>query len=167
MLILFIILLKNKFNLKFKVMKKHILLFIVGLLSLGCNSQDNEAKKTDNKTIEKPKGSWKVDKQFDENGNLISYDSIYSWSSSNKYDNLTAVDKDSIMKSFKSKFFTNFSQFENEGFEDIFSQDSLFSDHFFNDNFFGSPFGQDFIDVDKMRQQMIEKQKMKTDFFKL
>lgn len=143
-------------------MKKHILLFMVSILSLSCNSQDNNGNKTeetDKQITEVPKGSWKVDKAFDENGNLISYDSIYSWSSHNKYDNLTGVDKDSLMKTFKSKFFTNFSQFENEGFEDVFSKDSLFSNHFFNDDFFGSNFGQDFMDVDKMRQQMIDRQK--------
>jgi len=143
-------------------MKKHILLFMVSILSLSCNSQDNNRNKTeetDKQITEVPKGSWKVDKAFDENGNLISYDSIYSWSSHNKYDNLNGVDKDSLMKTFKSKFFTNFSQFENEGFEDVFSKDSLFSNHFFNDDFFGSNFGQDFMDVDKMRQQMIDRQK--------
>jgi len=144
------------------MMKKHILLFMVSILSLSCNSQDNNRNKTeetDKQITEVPKGSWKVDKAFDENGNLISYDSIYSWSSHNKYDNLNGVDKDSLMKTFKSKFFTNFSQFENEGFEDVFSKDSLFSNHFFNDDFFGSNFGQDFMDVDKMRQQMIDRQK--------
>ena len=28
--------------------------------------------------IAQPKGSWKVDREFDENGNLIRYDSIYT-----------------------------------------------------------------------------------------
>lgn len=63
------------------------------------------------------------------------------------------------MKSLNSRFFTNYSQFENEGFEAVFSQDSLFSKHFFNDDFFGSDFGKDFMDIDKIRQKMIERQK--------
>ena len=63
------------------------------------------------------------------------------------------------MQSFKSKFFTNFSRFENQGFEDIFSQDSLFSKRFFNDDFFRSDFGTDFMDLEKIRQQMIARQK--------
>ncbi len=145
-------------------MKKHILLFLLAILSFSCNGQKSkinkeETKKIENTIVEEPKGTWKVDKEFDENGNLIRYDNIYSWSSNNQYDNLSSVDRDSIMSSFKSRFYTNFSQFENEGFEDVFSPDSLFSNRFFNDDFFGSSFGQDFIDIDKIRQQMIARQK--------
>ena len=145
-------------------MKKYILLSMIGLLSVSCNSQNNDIKNTeteesDKKIVEEPKGTWKVDKEFDENGNLIRYDSIYSWSSDDKYNNLSMSERDSLMLSFKSRFFTNFSGFENQGFEDVFSKDSLFSKHFFNDNFFGSDFGSDFIDIDKIRQQMIARQK--------
>ncbi|MFC7358306.1 hypothetical protein ACFQO1_11450 [Jejudonia soesokkakensis] len=144
-------------------MKNYILLFIIGLLNFSCNSQNNELKaksnEIDEKIIEEPKGTWKVDKEFDENGNLIRYDSIYSWSSNDTYDTLSLLERDSLMQSFKSRFFTNFSQFENQGFEDVFSKDSLFSKNFFNDDFFGSDFGSDFMDLDKIRQQMIERQK--------
>lgn len=145
-------------------MKKFFLLFMVGLLSVSCKGQENETKKVekeDNKIdiVEEPKGTWKVDKEFDENGNLIRYDSIYSWSSNDKFDNLSLSGKDSLMQSFKSRFFSNYSVFKNQGFEDVFSQDSLFSKRFFNDDFFESPFGKDFMDIDKIRQQMIERQK--------
>ncbi|SDS40120.1 hypothetical protein SAMN04515667_2091 [Formosa sp. Hel1_31_208] len=145
-------------------MKKYILLFIIGLLSVSCNSQNNdikntETKKSEKKIVKEPKGTWKVDKEFDEKGNLIRYDSIYSWSSDDKYNNLSLSARNSLMQSFKSRFFTNFSEFENQGFEDVFSKDSLFTKHFFNDNFFGSDFGLDFMDIDKIRQQMIVRQK--------
>ena len=144
-------------------MKKYILLFIVGLITISCNGQKNEQrtdpKKSDQKLVEQPKGTWKVDKEFDENGNLIRYDSIYSWSSNSKFDNLSSSDKDSLIQSFKSRFFNNYSGFENDGFSAVFSQDSLFSRQFFNDDFFGSNFGNEFMDIDKLRQQMIEKQK--------
>ncbi|WP_347924712.1 hypothetical protein [Pontimicrobium sp. SW4] len=145
-------------------MKKYILIITVALLSLSCNGQSNKGKKDNTKEkqesiAEQPKGSWKVDKEFDENGNLIRYDSIYSWSSNNKFNDLSSFDKDSLLKSFESKFFRGFSHFENQGFEDIFSKDSLFSKHFFNDDFFGSDFGKDFMDIDKIRQQMIARQK--------
>ncbi|MCX7549311.1 hypothetical protein [Xanthomarina sp. F2636L] len=145
-------------------MKKHVLLFMVGLLSVSCNGQKNEHKKadaneSDGKLVEQPKGSWKVEREFDNSGNLIRYDSIYSWSSDNKLDNLSSLDRDSLMQSFKSKFFENYSGYANQGFEGVFSQDSLFSKYFFNDDFFGSDFGNDFIDIDRLRQQMIARQK--------
>tara|TARA_R110002050_G_scaffold104052_6_gene213296 strand:+ start:2188 stop:2676 length:489 start_codon:yes stop_codon:yes gene_type:complete len=145
-------------------MKKYILLFMVGLLSTSCNGQKNEIKNTETKEsegklVEQPKGSWKVDKEFDENGNLIRYDSLYSWSSNKKYNNLSSSERDSVIQSYKSRFFTNFSRFENQGFEDVFSQDSLFSKRFFNDDFFGSDFGTEIMDIDKIRQQIIARQK--------
>ncbi len=145
-------------------MKKHILLLITVFLCFSCTGQKNETKKTEtaenNKNIGKePKGSWTVDKQFDENGNLIKYDSIYSWSSANKLNNLSEVEKDSLMQTFKSRFFTNFSEFKNQGFNDVFSQDSLFSKQFFNDDFFASDFGKEFMDIDEIRKQMIKRQK--------
>ncbi|SDB31570.1 hypothetical protein SAMN03097699_0661 [Flavobacteriaceae bacterium MAR_2010_188] len=145
-------------------MKRYFLLFMIGLLSVSCNGQKNDTRKTEiieseGKVVEQPKGSWKVDKEFDENGNLIRYDSIYSWSSDGKLDDLSVLDKDSLLQSFKSRFFTNFSDFENNGFDEVFTKDSLFSKHYFNDDFFGSDFGKDFMNIDKITQQMIERQK--------
>ncbi|OIQ21205.1 hypothetical protein [Lacinutrix sp. MedPE-SW] len=145
-------------------MKKHVLLLVTLFLCFSCSGQNNELNKAETKkseahVIKEPKGTWKVDKEFDENGNLIRYDSIYTWSSNNKFNNLSSLNKDSLMQSFKSNFYRNFSKFENEGFEDVFSQDSLFSKHFFNDDFFKSSFGKDFMDIDEIRKQMIERQK--------
>ena len=144
-------------------MKKYVLFFMIGLLSISCNGQKNEQKtetiESEGKLIEQPKGTWKVDKQFDENGNLIRYDSIYSWSSNGKFDNFSMSDKDSLMQSFKSRFFKNYSGFENQWFESVFSQDSLFSKRFFNDDFFGSNFGNELMEIDKLMQQMRARQK--------
>lgn len=145
-------------------MKKYILLLIIGFLSVSCNSQNNdtkniEKKEEDKTTVNEPQGAWKVDKEFDENGNLIRYDSVYSWSSNNTYNNLSSSDRDSLIQSFKSNFFKSFSGFKNNGFDDVFSKDSLFSNYYFNDDFFKSDFGSDFMDIDKIRQQMFKRQK--------
>ncbi|MFD1314913.1 hypothetical protein [Namhaeicola litoreus] len=145
-------------------MKKYIVLFSAVLMSISCSGQERETKEAqikekDNSMVQGPKGSWEVNKEFDENGNLIRYDSIYSWSSGN-LGNLSTIERDSLIQSFKSRFFTNFSGLKNQGFEDLFSDDSLFSKQFFDDDFFESDFGKDFMDIDKIRQQMLERQKM-------
>lgn len=131
-------------------MKKYILIFIVALLTVNCNGQNKETKK--------PIGSWKVDKEFDEKGKLIRYDSIYSWSSNDKIRNLSSVERDSLLQSIKSKFYNNYSDFAKDGFEDIFLQDSVFNKQYFNNNFFESDFGKELMDIDKIRQQMINRQ---------
>lgn len=148
-------------NLKYKEMKKHILILWVSLLGWSCNGQEIEKKNEEKNGIktEQPKGSWKVDKEFDEKGNLIRYDSIYSWSSNSYLDHFNLKEKDSLLDAFKSKFFTHYSGFENGGFKDVFAQDSLFSKHFFGDDFFNSDFGKDFRDIDNITQQIIARQK--------
>ena len=145
-------------------MRTPFLLVMIGLLGVSCNpqSQDinpSETKESQDNIVEAPKGNWKVDKTYDDNGNLIKYDSIYSWSSNDNYDKLSPFERDSLMQAFKSRFFTSFSRFENDGFDPIFSNDSLFSQHYFNADFFGSDFGSDVMAIDKMRQQMIARQK--------
>jgi hypothetical protein len=145
-------------------MKKYILLIMTFFLTISCSGQKNETKKAatqkgEKNIVEEPKGNWKVDKEFDEKGNLIRYDSVYSWSSKDQYNNLSLSERDSLLQSLKSRFFTNFSGFKHQGFDDVFSKDSLFSKHFFNDDFFGSDFGLDFMDIEKIRQQMIVRQK--------
>ncbi len=146
-------------------MKKYIFIIIVGFLCMtSCTGQQkkpdkNEIKEESEKIAQQPKGAWKVDKEFDENGNLIRYDSIYSWSSKGTLNDFASLNKDSLLNSFESKFYRNFSQFKDQGFDNIFSQDSLFSKSFFNDDFFESDFGKDFMDIDKIREDMMKEQK--------
>lgn len=140
------------------------ILLMATLLSSGCNSQENKSKKEANPKeveTETPKGSWKVNREFDKDGNLVRYDSIYSWSSSRTMNELATLDRDSILKSMKSKFYNNFSQFdfEKEGFGDMFEEDSLFTKHLFNDEFFENQFGQDFMDLNQMHERMQAMQK--------
>ncbi|MGJ8594114.1 MAG: hypothetical protein ACSHXF_16305 [Aquaticitalea sp.] len=143
-------------------MKMYILLCMVGLLSVCCNGQKNEQQTEPSErygqVIAQPKGSWKVDKEFDESGNLIRYDSIYSWSSNEKLNALSPFMRDRL-DSLKSRFFTDFSDFETNGFDALFSKDSLFSSHYFNDDFSISNFGKDNMDIDKIAQQMMARQK--------
>ncbi|AUC77093.1 hypothetical protein [Olleya sp. Bg11-27] len=145
-------------------MKISILLFVMGLLSVSCNGQKSDTINTGiqdnkNKVVTQPKGTWKVDKAFDKEGNLIKYDSIYSWTSRGDLNTLSHVEKDSILRSLKSRLFTAFSDFENDGFDAVFSEDSLFSKQYFTDDFFGSEFGQDYMDIEKITQKMFARQK--------
>ncbi|MEW2921224.1 hypothetical protein AB1A65_07130 [Muricauda sp. ANG21] len=142
-------------------MKKLILISLLSLACFGCKGQErktDEAKENTN-LAEQPKGNWKVNREFDENGNLIQYDSIYSWSSSDYVDDLAQMDRDSLFTSFRSRFSRSFSQFDNDGFPNFFAEDSLFSKHFFKDDFFESPIGRDFMDLDKIHKKMEEMQR--------
>ena len=149
-----------------KEVKKYAILLLAALLSLACKGQETEKRggmeggkeKVDSET---PKGSWEVTKEFDDEGNLIRYDSIYTWSSGEDLDELATLNRDSTLKSMQSRFYRNFSQFDfdKEGFGDLFAEDSLFTKRFFNDDFFESDFGKDFMDINKMHERMEALQK--------
>lgn len=68
-------------------MKTIVLALAVALSFSGCNAQEKrenaEAKASISKNgaeMPQPQGTWKVKKELDENGNLIRYDSIYTYS---------------------------------------------------------------------------------------
>lgn len=143
-------------------MKLHIQIFTVLLLVLNsCEGQEKKevelTKKAIQEEIQRPKGNWKVDREFDENGNLIHYDSIYSWSS-DPLDDLSSLDRDSLLSNLESKFYNHYSQFKYQGFEDLFDPDSIFSKQFFTEGFFTSDFGADFMELDRNRKRMMERQ---------
>jgi len=131
-------------------MKTYVLLAMIGLLTVSCNGQASESETRDNTVAEQPKGSWNVHKELDADGNLMRYDSIYSWSSHDTSDKLSEVDRDRLLHHIKSRFYSNFSDFE-----DVFTKDSIFSQLDFNDPFFGRDFGNHFMDIDKIKQHMI------------
>ncbi len=148
-------------------MKKIALLFLAAILTTSCNSQENkkdqiEQEKAEKEITQQPKGTWKVDKEFDENGNLIRYDSIYSWSSADEFEDLKLQDRDSLLQSFQSKFFQRFSGSDRFGFDPFIEHDSLFGRRLFNEDFFGSDFGKDFMNIDKMHERM---QRLEKEFF--
>lgn len=132
------------------------------IFTISCNSQEKnneDSSKNNNDTIAAvPKGEWKVTKEFDEAGNLIRYDSIYIWSWDNELEELSLLDRDSTLQALRAEFYTNFSAFDNEKFEDIFAEDSLFTKNFFDEDFFDSQFGKDFMILDQLREQMKARQ---------
>ncbi|PWK19892.1 hypothetical protein [Xanthomarina spongicola] len=147
-------------------MRAYIILLMMSLLSSSCTGQKNDLANNNSKAHQErnenqPQGIWRVEKEFDKDGNLIRIDSIYSWSysSSSKYNELNDIEKDSLLEEFKSRFFKQYSHLKNDGFGNLFNLDSIYSKNYFNDDFFKSDFGNEFMNLDKITQQMIDRQK--------
>ncbi|NDV41689.1 hypothetical protein [Flagellimonas sediminis] len=144
-------------------MKSTLMLVPAMLLMVSCHGQEHKTDQTtenkDKVTMEQPKGDWKVNREFDKDGNLIRYDSIYTWSSSDYADKLDRMDKDSLLQSFTSRFSGSFSPFNEEDFHSFFADDSLFTQRFFKEDFFESPIGKDFMDLDEIQKRMMDMQK--------
>ncbi len=119
-------------------MKKLAVLLV--LLSLGsCKGQEkdqNPEKETTNDTIVKPKGQWNVTREYDELGNLIKYDSVYSWYYSNREGDSLRVNLDSIMDNFKRYFGEMEAPSLRRDFSYFPKADSLMMKDFFSEDYF-------------------------------
>jgi len=101
------------------------LIFTVSFLLFhtGINAQNDTINKS--KTKENYlKTDINVKKEYDEHGNLIRYDSSYSYYSSTI--NNDTILNDSILNEFKNHFNKRHLFFENQFFKDYLFQDSLF-----------------------------------------
>lgn len=147
-------------------MRTNILVLMLMLLGVtGCNAQEKEktaaADKNEKLQAEIPKGNWKVNKEFDENGNLISYDStyVYSYSTING-DTISNAQMDEVFRSFDS-FFKSEHRMGPSAFMGSFLNDSLHgSQNFFEDDFFSNRmlsehFQQQIRMMDSIRNQFL------------
>ena len=137
-------------------MKKTAFTILFLILFIGCNNQEKENKETqtDKKEIIKPKEKWDVKKEYDEFGNLIKYDSIYSYSYSNIEGDTIQVNLDSIMNSFRGYFKENTPFKWNQHFSYFPQNDSLFMNDFFKDDYFFNQWNREPLDISKMMRQM-------------
>jgi hypothetical protein len=89
--------------------------------------------------VNKPKVEIKVNKVYDENGNIIRYDSVYTWSYSggnNGNVDVFTIDPDSLFNSFIPWFDQHADIFSNPFSNKIFNDSTMYLDFFNNDHFF-------------------------------
>ena len=137
---------------KSKRMKRFFALSVIVLFAFGCNAQKTEQQKE--KTENKPNESWTVNKEVDENGNVIRYDSTYTWSYSNVEGDSVNVNVDSLMNSFKNYFGAQMPSVFGQDFMNPMMNDSMLHRDFFAEDFFQNQFKYEFFDADKMFQRM-------------
>lgn len=137
-------------------MKKLVCLFLVAILATSCQAQtkgQDSAELPPKKEGAKPEGSWTVNKELDENGNVVRYDSIYSWSSSGNHAMaMREIDADSLMNSMLQRFGSfgmsfPFTNRRNDSIQDPFA--SFFLNDFMEDDFFSG-----FTGMEEMRKRM-------------
>lgn len=147
---------------------KKVLAIVLVLLFTGCKGQETE-KKSETKDEEKkemsqkPEGQWEVHKEYDELGNLIKYDSIYSYSYSNIKGDSVRINLDSIMDSFRG-YFEDKVPFE---WKDRFSyfpeNDSFFMKDFFEEDYFFKNWERHHSDIEGIMKKM---DSLRNDFLK-
>ena len=144
-------------------MKNWMIILLSFFTLISCNAQDK--KEEDNKSnkisteTNQPKIDYKVNKEYDENGNLIRLDSTYTYYYSN-------IDKDAMMKdSILKKLNQHFNMkdaFSSSFFEDFFREDNFIKDDFFQEDFFRGNLKRNHEMMNKMMQRM---DSLKNQFF--
>lgn len=139
-------------------MKKFTLLSLVALTAASCSSQEKKvpdiAQEKNDTRQDSPEGSWKVNKETDEYGNIIRYDSIYSWSSSDVPQNFRQQNLDSLLQSFGMFSKSDFPSIEHFDFSDYSMNDSLFLQDFFDQGLFQDRFKGNMPQMNRLLEQM-------------
>lgn len=141
------------------------IIFITLILS-NCNGQTKKKEKTETSTIHskeagKPEINIKVNKHYDRNGKLVSFDSTYT-----SYYETKSGDKvlmDSLFRKFKSPFTEKFPLMNDKYFKNLFFTDSLISSDFFHQDFFSKRFE---LNDEYMKRMMLQMDSVKNEFFK-
>jgi hypothetical protein len=142
-------------------MKQIVLLAVAVLLGvINCQAQVKEENTA--KGDENPKTNITVNKEYDDQGNLIKYDSTYSYSYSNT--DADSLSDDSIFNVFRDQFNHRFNFSEDPFFKDFFFQDSVMNDtDFLDDDFFIKRFKDNMDQMEDLFQQM---DSVKNNFFR-
>lgn len=139
---------------------KHIFLLAVAIF-LGLINCWGQNKEKDTVMINQPNTDIKVNKEYDDNGNLIRYDSTYSYSYSS--DGTDSLMSDSVMNIFKEHFNKQFLSSDDPFMKDFFFPDSISKDDFFDDDFFTKRFREHIEQMDRLFYEM---DSVKNEYFK-
>ncbi len=148
-------------------MKNFVVISLMALLSISCNAQEHNKNTAQNNQQNlkqpSPKGSWNVTRKTDKNGNLVEYDSTYTWSSQNNLKGANPQQMDSLMTRYQSMFGQNGMQMNGTDMNSFFGADSTFVKQFMN----GGLFQQDSLsNPEEMMKKMQERMAaMQQQFF--
>lgn len=144
------------------MIRMDIIAIALSVTLIGCDGQtDGQNKKSEGEAVPGiPQTSIKVDKKYDDKGNLVNYDSSYSYYYSNIKDDKNLGD--SIFDSFRSTFRNKYFFSRDPYFNDLFFEDSLLKYDFYRKDFFLNRYRNNMRMMDSLFWGM---DSLKNDFF--
>jgi len=139
---------------------KRLLIFmgVLSLLLAGCSKGKSKVSPITADTL--PQTHVNVTKEYDKDGNIIGYDSTYSYYYSNIKGN--TLKRDSIFDLFRNRFYQKYPFSNHLFFDNLFFEDSLLKYDFYKKDFFSTRFRHNMRKMDSLFLQM---DAMKDDFF--
>jgi len=107
---------------------------IISVALISCNGQTKSQETVSKADTNAPHTDIKVKKEYDKNGNLVKFDSTYSYYYSNIKNNSRL--RDSIFNNFKDQFNHKYFFSKDPFFNDFFFSDSLLKYDFYKKDFF-------------------------------
>lgn len=145
---------------------KTIKIMLVSLLFLvfsGCNGQTQKGKSElaeikkiaplKDDSLAKPRIDVKVNRQYDDKGNIVRFDSTYSYFYSSPKGSMN-LSNDSVYNSFRAFFEKSYPNLMDRSTNNIFFNDSLFKYDFFNEDYFQKRFELNNKMFENMYRQM-------------
>lgn len=142
------------------------LIFPVMLLLLSSCEGQNKKPKDEHLVQTKgtnPKEEVKVNKTYDKKGNLIRYDSAYSYQYTSKGLDSSKMKLDTMLRKFKDLSDKDLNKMWDQQFKDLFMTDSLFKYDLPNEDYFSKRFE---LNLERMRKMMSEMDSLKTSDLK-
>jgi hypothetical protein len=136
-----------------------LIALVMPMTLMSCNGQTKNSEKELKDNV--PHKNIVVNKEYDENGNLIRFDSTYSYYYSNT--NKDSTLRDSIFDNFTDHFNQSYSFSNHPFFKDFFFQDSLLMYDFYKKDFFYERFRNNMERMDSLFREM---DILKNDFFR-
>lgn len=128
----------------------------------GQNQKENHSLLQNKDSLSKPQVHIKVNKQYDNKGNIIRFDSTYSYAYSSPKGEIK-LSNDSVFKQFHTFFNTTHPNFFDNKNHNLFFNDSLFKYDFFNNDYFQKRFElnqkmfeQMFKEMDSIKQNYMQ-----------
>lgn len=144
--------------------KKKTLLIIVTFLMLGTiigfsvnvNTTESDKKDTPQEDTLKtnPKIDIKVKKAYDDEGNIIRYDSTYSYIYTYPDGKQRNINMDSLFQRFQPYFFDRSPDIMQDPFKRFFEKDSFYENHFLEHDYFMQQFQKERFQFKEMIKQM-------------
>jgi len=134
---------------------KGLILGMLTVLFFSCNAQMNRVNndsQLNHSGNNKPQTNIKVNKVYDKDGNLVKYDSVYTYFYSNM--NNDSVAQDSMFGNFSNEFYNQLPNINRNFFDNQFFNDTSFLKDFYNNDFFSNRFHNNMDMMDKMFQHM-------------
>ena len=137
---------------------KNVIAILFILAITGCKGQEKEkeevSKGQQQEMAQEPKGQWEVHKEYDDLGNLIKYDSIYTYAYSNMEGDSIKINLDSLMDSFRGYFDDKVTFDWKKNFSYFPKTDSLFMKDFFKEDYFLNNWQEHHSDIENMMKKM-------------